>query len=197
MIAAVISTSAFLSDILYLLGIGSFCPRIIYRTAAQSKPPYSSFFIFFSPFCAKVRIAKVRRLCYTDEKSPGRCGMETDLGLGSLQVHFQCLHRGRSPGVLAVAAASDSPLHGENHCCQRPIRPPPDLPGLALNSVRGLLALLALILLLQVHGVNVSSLIAGLGIIGAIVGLALQGYAEGRYHGHQYPHRGVFCRGGM
>ena len=46
--------------------------------------------------------------------------------------------------------------------------------ALALNSVRGLLALLALILVLQVHGVNVSSLIAGLGIIGAIVGLALQ-----------------------
>ena len=45
--------------------------------------------------------------------------------------------------------------------------------ALALNSVRGLLALLALILVLQVHGVNVSSLIAGLGIIGAIVGLAL------------------------
>ena len=41
--------------------------------------------------------------------------------------------------------------------------------ALALNSVRGLLALLALILVLQVHGVNVSSLIAGLGIIGAIV----------------------------
>ena len=40
--------------------------------------------------------------------------------------------------------------------------------------MRGLLALLALILVLQVHGVNVSSLIAGLGIIGAIVGLALQ-----------------------
>ena len=37
-----------------------------------------------------------------------------------------------------------------------------------------LLALLALILVLQIHGVNVSSLVAGLGIIGAIVGLALQ-----------------------
>ena len=46
--------------------------------------------------------------------------------------------------------------------------------ALALNFVRGLLVLLALILVLQVHGVNVSSLIAGLGIIGAIVGLALQ-----------------------
>ena len=46
--------------------------------------------------------------------------------------------------------------------------------ALALNSVRGLLVLLALILVLQVHGVNVSSLVAGLGIIGAIVGLALQ-----------------------
>lgn len=45
---------------------------------------------------------------------------------------------------------------------------------LALNSVRGLLVLLALILVLQVHGVNVSSLVTGLGIIGAIVGLALQ-----------------------
>lgn len=46
--------------------------------------------------------------------------------------------------------------------------------ALALNSVRGLLVLLALILILQVHGVNVSSLVTGLGIIGAIVGLALQ-----------------------
>ena len=46
--------------------------------------------------------------------------------------------------------------------------------ALTLNFARGLLALLALILVLQIHGVNVSSLVAGLGIIGAIVGLALQ-----------------------
>ena len=45
---------------------------------------------------------------------------------------------------------------------------------LALNSVRGILVLLALLLILQVHGVNVSSLVTGLGIMGAIVGLALQ-----------------------
>lgn len=46
--------------------------------------------------------------------------------------------------------------------------------ALTLNFARGLLALLALIFVLQIHGVNVSSLVAGLGIIGAIVGLALQ-----------------------
>ena len=46
--------------------------------------------------------------------------------------------------------------------------------ALVLNAVRGLLVLLALLLILQVHGVNVSSLVAGLGIVGAIVGLALQ-----------------------
>ena len=46
--------------------------------------------------------------------------------------------------------------------------------GLERVSKLMMLALLALILVLQVHGVNVSSLIAGLGIIGAIVGLALQ-----------------------
>ena len=46
--------------------------------------------------------------------------------------------------------------------------------ALTLNFAWGLLALLALIFVLQIHGVNVSSLVAGLGIIGAIVGLALQ-----------------------
>lgn len=46
--------------------------------------------------------------------------------------------------------------------------------ALSLNIVRGLLVLAALILILQIHGVNVSSLVAGLGIVGAIVGLALQ-----------------------
>lgn len=46
--------------------------------------------------------------------------------------------------------------------------------ALFLNIVRGLLVLAALILILQIHGVNVSSLVAGLGIVGAIVGLALQ-----------------------
>lgn len=46
--------------------------------------------------------------------------------------------------------------------------------ALALNFVRGALVLVAVVLVLQIHGVNVSSLIAGLGIVGAIVGLALQ-----------------------
>ena len=45
---------------------------------------------------------------------------------------------------------------------------------LALSCGRGLLVLVALILILQIHGVNVTSLVAGLGIVGAIVGLALQ-----------------------
>lgn len=45
---------------------------------------------------------------------------------------------------------------------------------LSLNLVRGILVVIALMLVLQIHGVNVSSLITGLGIVGAIVGLALQ-----------------------
>lgn len=42
------------------------------------------------------------------------------------------------------------------------------------HTARILLILLAVILILQVHGINVSSLVAGLGIVGIVVGLALQ-----------------------
>ena len=68
--------------------------------------------------------------------------------------------------------------------------------ALTLNFARGLLALLALILVLQIHGVNVSSLVAGLGIIGAIVGLALQDMLKDVIMGMNILTGGVFRRGG-
>lgn len=68
--------------------------------------------------------------------------------------------------------------------------------ALALNSVRGLLALLALIL--GPAGPRGECLLPGSrpGYHRCHCGPCAAGHAEGRYHGHQYPHRGVFCRGG-
>lgn len=46
--------------------------------------------------------------------------------------------------------------------------------SLMLNIVRYMLIVICILLILQVNGINVSSAVAGLGIVGAIVGLALQ-----------------------
>ena len=44
----------------------------------------------------------------------------------------------------------------------------------ALNVLRYLLLLVTILLILQINGINVTSLVAGLGIVSAVVGLALQ-----------------------
>lgn len=46
--------------------------------------------------------------------------------------------------------------------------------GMIFNLLQYLVILICVIIVLQVHGVNVTSIVAGLGIVGALVGLALQ-----------------------
>ena len=46
--------------------------------------------------------------------------------------------------------------------------------GIIFNVLQYLVILICIVIVLQVHGVNVTSIVAGLGIVGALVGLALQ-----------------------
>ena len=46
--------------------------------------------------------------------------------------------------------------------------------NLLLNIIKYIIMLLALMFILQIYGINVSALLAGIGIVGAIIGLAVQ-----------------------
>ena len=46
--------------------------------------------------------------------------------------------------------------------------------NLLLNIIKYIIMLLALMLVLQVYGINVSALLAGIGIVGVVIGLAVQ-----------------------
>ena len=66
---------------------------------------------------------------------------------------------------------------------------------LGINGLKVVLAATALVIILQVHGVNVTSLVAGFGVVGVVVGLAMQDVLKDLIMGFNILSNGFFMVG--